>query len=87
MPNMIEIKNLEKSFGDNQVLKNITEVVQKGQFICVIGPSCSGKSTFLRCLNVLVQPSAGQIIFEGQDLTNISEVELNKLRERMGMVF
>ncbi|AUJ30116.1 MAG: amino acid ABC transporter ATP-binding protein [Liquorilactobacillus hordei] len=87
MPNMIEIKNLEKSFGDNQVLKNITEVVQKGQVICVIGPSGSGKSTFLRCLNVLEQPSAGQIIFEGQDLTNISEVELNKLRERMGMVF
>ncbi|MDV7757101.1 amino acid ABC transporter ATP-binding protein [Liquorilactobacillus mali] len=87
MPNMIEIKNLEKSFGDNQVLKNITEVVKKGQVICVIGPSGSGKSTFLRCLNVLEKPSAGQIIFEGQELTNISEVELNKLRERMGMVF
>ncbi|KRN10520.1 amino acid ABC transporter ATP-binding protein [Liquorilactobacillus mali] len=84
---MIEIKNLEKSFGDNQVLKNITEVVKKGQVICVIGPSGSGKSTFLRCLNVLEKPSAGQIIFEGQELTNISEVELNKLRERMGMVF
>ncbi|MDN7144347.1 amino acid ABC transporter ATP-binding protein [Liquorilactobacillus mali] len=87
MPNMIEIKNLEKSFGDNQVLKNITEVVKKGQVICVIGPSGSGKSTFLRCLNVLEKPSAGQIIFEGQELTHISEIELNKLRERMGMVF
>ncbi|KRN34256.1 ABC transporter ATP-binding protein [Liquorilactobacillus mali] len=84
---MIEIKNLEKSFGDNQVLKNITEVVKKGQVICVIGPSGSGKSTFLRCLNVLEKPSAGQIIFEGQELTHISEIELNKLRERMGMVF
>ncbi|KRM90634.1 amino acid ABC transporter ATP-binding protein [Liquorilactobacillus cacaonum] len=87
MPNLIEIKNLEKSFGKNQVLKNINEVVEKGQVICVIGPSGSGKSTFLRCLNVLEKPTKGQVIFENQDLTNISETALNKLRERMGMVF
>lgn len=87
MPNLIEIKNLEKSFGKNHVLKNINEVVEKGQVICVIGPSGSGKSTFLRCLNVLEKPTKGQVIFENQDLTNISETSLNKLRERMGMVF
>lgn len=87
MPNLIEIKNLEKSFGKNHVLKNINEVVEKGQVICVIGPSGSGKSTFLRCLNVLEKPTKGQVIFENQDLTNISETALNKLRERMGMVF
>lgn len=87
MDNMIEIKNLQKKYGENEVLKDITETVKKGQVICVIGPSGSGKSTFLRCLNVLERPTAGKILFEGKDLTDISEKELNVLREKMGMVF
>ncbi|EGX98047.1 amino acid ABC transporter ATP-binding protein [Ligilactobacillus ruminis] len=84
---MIEIKNLMKKYGKNIVLKDITESVNKGQVICVIGPSGSGKSTFLRCLNVLEKPNSGKILFEGKDLTNISEKELCALREKMGMVF
>jgi arginine/lysine/histidine transport system ATP-binding protein len=87
MTKMIEIKNLMKKYGKNIVLKDITENVNKGQVICVIGPSGSGKSTFLRCLNVLEKPSSGKILFEGKDLTNISEKELCALREKMGMVF
>ncbi|MBU5279223.1 amino acid ABC transporter ATP-binding protein [Ligilactobacillus animalis] len=84
---MIEIKNLKKNYGKNEVLKDITETVNKGQVICVIGPSGSGKSTFLRCLNVLEKPTSGKIIFDGQDLAHISEKQLNVLREKMGMVF
>lgn len=84
---MIEVVNLKKSYGSNTVLKDISEVVEKGQVICIIGPSGSGKSTFLRCLNVLEQPSDGKVYFEGNELTNISENELNILREKMGMVF
>ncbi|MBF0702361.1 amino acid ABC transporter ATP-binding protein [Ligilactobacillus murinus] len=84
---MIEIKNLKKNYGKNEVLKDITETVDKGQVICVIGPSGSGKSTFLRCLNVLEKPTSGKIIFDGQDLAHISEKQLNVLREKMGMVF
>jgi ABC-type polar amino acid transport system ATPase subunit len=87
MTNMIEIQNLKKTFGKNEVLKEINEVVKKGQVICVIGPSGSGKSTFLRCLNVLEKPTEGKIIFEGKDLAHISDKELNRLREKMGMVF
>jgi polar amino acid transport system ATP-binding protein len=84
---LIEVQHLKKSFGDNLVLKDISESVENGQVICVIGPSGSGKSTFLRCLNVLERPTAGKVLFEGNDLTGISEAELNKLRQRMGMVF
>ena len=84
---MIEVQNLQKKFGDNLVLKDISESVEQGQVICVIGPSGSGKSTFLRCLNVLEKPTAGKVIFEGSELTNISDKELNVLREKMGMVF
>ena len=87
MTKMIEIKNLMKKYGKNIVLKDITENVNKGQVICVIGPSGPGKSTFLRCLNVLEKPNSGKILFEGKDLTNISEKELCALREKMGMVF
>lgn len=87
MTKMIKIKNLMKKYGKNIVLKDITESVNKGQVICVIGPSGSGKSTFLRCLNVLEKPNSGKILFEGKDLTNISEKELCALREKMGMVF
>ena len=84
---MIEIQHLKKEFNNNLVLKDISEEVDKGQVICVIGPSGAGKSTFLRCLNVLEKPTAGKVLFEGKDLTNISDAELDKLREKMGMVF
>lgn len=85
--NMIEIKNLQKKFKNNIVLKDITEQVNQGQVICVIGPSGAGKSTFLRCLNALEQPTSGQILFEGQDLTGLNDQKLDQLREKMGMVF
>ena len=84
---IIEVENLKKVYGKNVVLKDISEKVEQGQVICVIGPSGSGKSTFLRCLNVLEKPTAGKVIFEGNELTNISDKELNVLREKMGMVF
>src|SRR3712207_3359263 len=84
---IIEVQNLQKKYGENVVLKDINETVEKGQVICVIGPSGSGKSTFLRCLNVLEQPTSGKVLFEGNELTNISEKQLDKLREKMGMVF
>ena len=84
---MIEVKNLEKSFGDQKILKGITTTIQKGEKVVVIGPSGSGKSTFLRCLNRLETPTSGQILFEGQDLTAISEQQLHAVREKMGMVF
>ncbi|MBQ3915060.1 MAG: amino acid ABC transporter ATP-binding protein [Ruminococcus sp.] len=84
---MIEVKNLEKSFGELHILKGISTTIEKGEKVVVIGPSGSGKSTFLRCLNRLEQPSSGQIIFEGKDITGMSEKELCAVREKMGMVF
>lgn len=87
MNKMIEIEHLKKNFGKKEVLKDISATVNQGQVISIIGPSGSGKSTFLRCLNVLETPTAGKVIFDGKDLTHISEKELDKLREKMGMVF
>ncbi len=83
---MISVKNLKKSFQGTDVLKGINVEIDKGDVICVIGPSGSGKSTFLRCLNLLEQPSDGHIIFEGDDLMN-KKVDLNAHRQKMGMVF
>lgn len=85
--NLIEIKHLKKEFQGNPVLKDISTTVQSGQVICVIGPSGAGKSTFLRCLNGLEAPTGGQVLFEGKDLVNLSNQELDKMREKMGMVF
>lgn len=87
MSKIIEVNKLRKSFGKNDVLKDISESVDKGQVICVIGPSGSGKSTFLRCLNLLEVPTSGDILFEGENLTSLNEKDLNQLREKMGMVF
>ena len=84
---MIEIQHLKKEFNGTEVLKDISEEVDQGQVICVIGPSGAGQSTFLRCLNVLEKPHAGKALFEGKDLTHISDQELDELREKMGMVF
>lgn len=83
---MIHVKNLHKSFGKNEVLKGIDEHVTKGEVVVVIGPSGSGKSTFLRCLNLLEDPTSGEIIFEGNNITDKS-TNINKIREKMGMVF
>lgn len=84
---MIDIKNLRKDFGDVTVLKNITETISKGEKVVIIGPSGSGKSTFLRCLNAMETPTSGDIIFDGQNITKASEREINRIRQRMGMVF
>lgn len=83
---MIHINNLHKSFGRNDVLKGVNEHIKKGEVVVVIGPSGSGKSTFLRCLNLLEEPSEGVINFEGEDITN-KNTDINKIREKMGMVF
>lgn len=86
MSELIQIKELVKAFGDNQVLNGITTNVKRGEVVVIIGPSGSGKSTFLRCLNLLEVPTSGQIIFEGTDLT-APKTEIFHVREKMGMVF
>lgn len=84
---MIEVKNLCKSFTENKpVLNGINCTINDGEQIVVIGPSGGGKSTFLRCLNMLERPSSGQIIFDGEDITS-PHANLNKVRTHMGMVF
>ena len=83
---MIKINNLHKSFGDNQVLKGITEQINHGEVVSVIGPSGSGKSTFLRCINLLEQPTEGEIIIDGQSITATGAC-VDKLRQKVGMVF
>ncbi|MEG1255026.1 amino acid ABC transporter ATP-binding protein [Clostridium sp.] len=83
---MIHVNNLNKNFGKNEVLKGINEHIKKGEVVVVIGPSGSGKSTFLRCLNLLEEPTSGEINFEGNNITD-KNTDINKLREKMGMVF
>ena len=83
---MIEVKNLQKAFGGNMVLKGVTETIEKGEKIAIIGPSGSGKSTFLRCLNRLEEPTGGEIWFEGKDIT-AKDCDINRIRRKMGMVF
>lgn len=83
---MIEVKNLKISFGKLNVLKDVSINIQKGEKIVIIGPSGSGKSTFLRCLNRLETPDGGQILFEGNDLTD-PKTDLDLCRQKMGMVF
>ena len=83
---MIDVKNLHKAYGDHEVLKGVNEHIEKGEKVVVIGPSGSGKSTFLRCLNLLEEPTGGEIIFEGQNIT-AKDTDINLVRRRMGMVF
>jgi len=83
---VIHVNNLHKYFGDNEVLKGVNDHIKKGEVVVVIGPSGSGKSTFLRCLNLLEEPTNGEIIFEGQNITD-KKTDINKMREKMGMVF
>ena len=83
---MIDVKHLSKSFGANLVLDDISEHIYPGEKVVVIGPSGSGKSTFLRCLNLLEEPTAGTITFDGADITD-TKVDINSVRRQMGMVF
>ncbi|QJU07095.1 amino acid ABC transporter ATP-binding protein [Candidatus Saccharibacteria bacterium oral taxon 955] len=83
---MISVKNLKKSFGDTVVLRDIDVEIHEGEVVVVVGSSGSGKSTFLRCLNLLEEPTAGRIIVDGQELTS-GKIDLNHLRQTVGMVF
>nr|AHF25391.1 amino acid ABC transporter ATP-binding protein, PAAT family [uncultured bacterium Contig137] len=83
---MIEVKNLHKHFGENEVLRGINQHISKGEVVAVIGPSGSGKSTFLRCLNQLEETTEGEIYIDGE-LINTPKADINKIRQKMGMVF
>ncbi len=83
---VIDVKGLKKSFGSHDVLKGIDEHIYKGEKVVVIGPSGSGKSTFLRCLNLLEEPTEGTITFEGNDITD-PKADIDAIRRKMGMVF
>ena len=83
---MIKVRNLQKSFGDNHVLNGIDVDIRKGECVCVIGPSGSGKFTFLRCLNLLEKPEEGEIYINGQDIMD-PKLNVDKYRENLGMVF
>ncbi|USD39429.1 MULTISPECIES: amino acid ABC transporter ATP-binding protein [Ferrimonas] len=83
---MIKIRNLRKSYGENEVLTGISEHIKAGEVVSVIGPSGSGKSTFLRCINLLEQPSSGDIVIEGESITAPGAC-VDKLRQNVGMVF
>ena len=84
--NIISVRGLEKTFGDNEVLRGVNIDIKKGDVVVIVGPSGCGKSTFLRTLNLLEQPTGGEIILDGTDITDKS-VNINKHRQRMGMVF
>lgn len=84
--NILEIKNLYKSFGSTEVLKGINLTVKRGEVVCLMGPSGSGKSTLLRCINRLENPNKGSIIVDGEEITG-HKIDLNRIRAGMGMVF
>ena len=83
---LFQIKNLEKTFGNNKVLCGINTEIRAGEVLVIVGPSGSGKSTFLRCLNLLEEPTGGELYFEGEQI-NSPKCDVNKLRQKMGMVF
>lgn len=83
---LIQVNNLQKSFGGLDVLRGITTEIKKGEVVAIIGPSGCGKSTFLRSLNLLEIPTGGQILFEGVDITD-KKVNVDKMRQKIGMVF
>ena len=83
---LIQVNELRKAYGKQEVLKGITTEIQTGEVVCVIGPSGSGKSTFLRCLNRLEELGSGRILFEGEDLCD-KKTDIDRVRQRMGMVF
>ena len=75
---MIDVKHLDKVFGDNHVLKDLNEHIEQGEKVVIVGPSGSGKSTFLRCLNLMEKPTSGHIVFEGKDITEAKSKEVNQ---------
>ena len=83
---MIKVKNLKKSFGDEKVLCGIDQTIEQGEKVVIIGPSGSGKSTFLRCLNLMEHPTSGEIYIDNEPLLD-KKCDINKLRQKMGMVF
>ena len=84
---LLKIEGLKKSFGNLQVLKGLTTTIRKGEVVVMIGPSGGGKSTFLRCMNLLEQPTEGTIVFDGIDIVSADERTKNRVRSEMGMVF
>ncbi len=84
---LLKIENLRKSFGELEVLKGLSTEIRKGEVVVMIGPSGSGKSTFLRCMNLLEQPTDGSIVFDGIDIVKANEATKNRVRSEMGMVF
>ena len=84
---LLKIENLKKSFGNLEVLKGLTTTIEKGEVVVMIGPSGGGKSTFLRCMNLLEQPTEGSIVFDGIDIVSADEKTKNRVRSEMGMVF
>lgn len=86
LKNIISIRNLKKSFGDNHIIKGISYDINQGDVSCIIGPSGSGKSTFLRCINLLEIPDSGEIIYEGNNILSPG-YNLNQYRSHVGMVF
>ncbi len=83
----VEVTNLEKHFGKNQVLKGVDLTVYEGEVLCIIGPSGGGKSTLLRCLNALEDATGGKIVIDGYEITDKKSVDINKVRQNIGMVF
>lgn len=83
---MIQIKNIKKNFGKNEVLKDINLNIKKGEIVAILGPSGSGKSTLLRCINLLESPNGGEIIYKGENILD-KKCDINKLRQHIGMVF
>mgnify|MGYP002534900725 FL=1 len=83
---ILETRNLKKSFGKLEVLKGISTEIRRGEVVSIIGPSGGGKSTFLRCLNLLETPDSGQVLFKGQDITD-KKLNISQYRQSIGMVF
>ena len=83
---MIQLKNIQKSFGKNEVLKDINLNIKKGEIVAILGPSGSGKSTLLRCINLLESPNGGEIIYKGENILD-KKCDINKVRQHIGMVF
>lgn len=86
MSSLIEVKNLSKSFGDSLILDDVSLSIEKGEIVSIVGPSGGGKTTLLRCLNLLIEPDSGEVIFNGENLMD-SKTDLNKVRMDIGMVF
>ena len=82
---IVRITNLKKAFGDNEVLSDINGEIHRGEVVCIIGPSGSGKSTLLRCINLLEVPTAGEIVVDGQSMTD-PDIDIDAARTRIGMV-